>query len=54
MLHKYRFCINDDCRLACAAENERLAWLWLARTKQLQVKQVKNLYRIEKVEKNDD
>lgn len=54
MKQKYRFCIGEDCRLACVAENEGLAWLWLSRTKNLAVKEVKKLYRIEKIENNDD
>jgi hypothetical protein len=49
---KYRFCIKDDCRLACKADNESKAWEWLAATKHLSVSEVKKLYYIKK-EEND-
>ena len=49
---KYKFCIKDDCRLACKAETEEKAWEWLATTKHLSVTEVKKLYYI-KIEEND-
>jgi len=46
----YRFCIKDDCRLACKTDSEEKAWEWLAKTKHLPVSEVKTLYYI-KIEK---
>ena len=43
---KYQFCIKDDCRLACRAESEEMAWEWLAATKHLSVTEVKKLYTL--------
>ena len=43
----YQFCINNDCRTACEAENETNAWLWLAEIKKLSVKKLKTLYTIQ-------
>ena len=54
MVYKFQFCIKDDCRTACMAESEELAWKWLAQTKRLSVTDLKKFYRIEKIEKNDD
>ena len=48
---KFKFCIKDDCRTACQAKSEKLAWEWLSATKKLSVKQVKKLYTI--VQEND-
>ncbi len=45
---KYQFCIKDDCRLACRAESEEMAWEWLAATKHLSVTEVKKLYTLKK------
>jgi hypothetical protein len=42
----FQFCINNDCRIACQADSESDAWQWLAKTKSLNVEQVKKLYII--------
>ena len=39
-MKKFQFCIKDDCRTACEAKNEDMAWKWLAATKSLSVKEV--------------
>jgi hypothetical protein len=48
---KYRFCINDDCRLACRTDSEEKAWEWLAKTKNLPVEEVQKLYYVKIDEK---
>ncbi len=45
---KYRFCINDDCRLACRAKSEQLAWEWLSATKKLPIVELKKLFKLKK------
>ena len=42
----FQFCVNDDCRIACRAENEKNAWEWLSKTKHLPVSELKKLYKI--------
>ncbi len=36
----------------CQTDTENLAWRWIAQTKQLSVKQAKELYNITKIDKN--
>jgi hypothetical protein len=38
----------------CQTDTEELAWKWIAQTKQLPIKQAKELYNITKIDKNDD
>jgi len=38
----------------CQTDTENLAWRWIAQTKQLPIKQAKELYNITKIDKNDD
>ena len=45
-MKKFLFCIKDDCRLACQAENVELAWQWLSATKHLKISELKKLYKI--------
>tara|TARA_R110001632_G_scaffold58341_1_gene142086 strand:- start:668 stop:814 length:147 start_codon:yes stop_codon:yes gene_type:complete len=45
-MKKFQFCIKDDCRTACEAISENMAWQWLAKTKSLSVEVVKKLYYI--------
>tara|TARA_R100000541_G_scaffold51365_1_gene58811 strand:+ start:53 stop:199 length:147 start_codon:yes stop_codon:yes gene_type:complete len=45
-MNTYQFCIKKDCRTACEAVSEDLAWKWLAETKQLTVEQCKALYKL--------
>ena len=42
----YQFCINDDCRTACEANNETDAWAWFSEVKRLSVEKLKELYTI--------
>ena len=45
-MKKFQFCIKEDCRTACEAKDEEMAWQWLAATKRLTVEGVKKLYYI--------
>ena len=42
----FQFCVKGDCRIACQAETEELAWAWLAATKHLSILELKKLYTI--------
>ncbi len=45
-MKRFQFCVKDDCRIACQAETEELAWKWLSATKHLSVTELKKLYKI--------
>ena len=51
MKHKFQFLVKENPYLACEAETEKDAWEWLSLTKRLTLKQVKELFKIRKIEK---
>ena len=45
-MRKFKFCVNNDCRIACEAKDEESAWKWLSATKHLTIEACKKLYYI--------
>jgi len=43
---KFKFCVKNDCRIACEAKDEESAWMWLSATKKLTIEACKKLYYI--------